>query len=154
GANGVTVTNGTEANSWVVTWNTTGNRGTLISNKTAVVVEQEPCVVHGDRIDAGDGNDYISGGAGEDKLIAGIGNDWIDGGADSDRLQGQAGDDVIIGGAGDDNLLGGLGADVLVGGAGNDSIGWNGSNRSDTGAELGADGIDPFIAGGDGTDSF
>ena len=54
-------------------------------------------------IDAGDGNDYVSGG---------MGNDTIHGGAGNDRINGGAGDDVLYGDAGADQLSGGAGSDA------------------------------------------
>ncbi|PIF77517.1 Ca2+-binding RTX toxin-like protein [Variovorax sp. 54] len=51
----------------------------------------------GDVIDAGDGDDMVTGG---------LGNDYIDAGNGDDDLWGHGGDDVIVGGAGDDYILG------------------------------------------------
>ncbi len=64
-------------------------------------------------IDAGAGNDWVSGGSGPDD---------IDGGAGNDSLYGNAGRDELDGGAGTDYLFGGDGVDTLEGGAGRDFI--------------------------------
>ena len=60
-----------------------------------------------DTVNAGDGDDVIDGGAGQDFLLGGDGNDYISGGADTDKLVGGAGSDTIEGGAGTDHLWGG-----------------------------------------------
>jgi Ca2+-binding RTX toxin-like protein len=65
----------------------------------------------GVRLQAGSGNDPLTGGAGPDTL---------QGGADDDSLAGGAGNDSLAGGEGDDILNGGAGVDTLLGGAGDD----------------------------------
>jgi Ca2+-binding RTX toxin-like protein len=64
-------------------------------------------------LDGGDGDDTMTGSAGDDVLLGGNGND---------RLVGLAGDDLIDGGAGDDSVAGGAGDDILNGGDGTDTI--------------------------------
>lgn len=82
-------------------------------------------------IDAGLGNDIISGYGGNDALFGrdgrdtirgGDGDDEIFGGADEDALYGGDDNDSLFGGSGDDNLYGGPGADELTGGEGADSF--------------------------------
>ncbi|WP_018236938.1 calcium-binding protein [Ensifer sp. BR816] len=58
------------------------------------------------------GNDYLDGGAGNDKLNAAGTDDFLDGGAGSDILNGNAGNDILRGGAGADMLNGGAGIDT------------------------------------------
>jgi len=58
----------------------------------------------GVNVDAGGGNDTVTGGAGADSLSGGDGQDTITGGA---------GEDTIAGGAGADNITGGSGGDFL-----------------------------------------
>ncbi|WEX79618.1 calcium-binding protein (plasmid) [Sinorhizobium numidicum] len=58
------------------------------------------------------GNDYLDGGAGNDKLNAAGTDDFLDGGAGIDTLNGNAGNDVLRGGAGADMLNGGAGIDT------------------------------------------
>jgi hypothetical protein len=72
-------------------------------------------------IDGGDGNDRLTGGAGDDLITGGGGNDRLAGGRGDDDLVGAAGNDRLLGGAGDDFLAGGDGFDLLTGGAGFDS---------------------------------
>jgi len=62
-------------------------------------------------LDGGDGNDFLTGGAGTDTL---------NGEAGDDDLSGGAGIDSLFGGDGNDRLGSGTGADSLVGGVGND----------------------------------
>lgn len=54
----------------------------------------------------GAGNDYISGGGGDDKAYGGAGDDQIFGGDGQDSLFGEAGNDWLSGGEGDDHLYG------------------------------------------------
>jgi|GEM_PF-884799 len=61
-----------------------------------------------DVAEADAGDDYLDGGAGNDKLFGGAGDDLLDGGADNDLLYGEAGDDDLIGGDGNDKLWGDL----------------------------------------------
>lgn len=85
----------------------------------------------GTAVDAGAGNDTITGGSGADNLVAGSGLDVVAGGA---------GDDAIFGGAEADTLSGGTGADTLDGGTGDDTITFA---EGDTAA--GGDGDDLFV---------
>lgn len=62
---------------------------------------------------AGDGADYLDGGAGRDVLRGGVGNDTLIGGTGNDTLNGNTQNDTLRGGAGVDLLLGGRGADVF-----------------------------------------
>ena len=113
------------------------------------------------RIEAGTGNDTITGSAGGDviwgsdgldSLSGAAGNDSISGDADADVISGGTGNDTLVGGAGNDSLsgdddndflTGSAGDDTILGGAGDDSI--NVSGTSD-----GADSVD----GGSGTDTI
>ncbi|MEK7815216.1 MAG: putative Ig domain-containing protein, partial [Pseudomonadota bacterium] len=61
-----------------------------------------------DVAEADAGDDYLDGGAGNDKLFGGAGDDLLDGSADHDKLYGEAGDDELLGGDGDDKLWGDL----------------------------------------------
>ena len=91
-----------------------------------------------DRIYGEDGNDTVSGGAGNDWLIGGDGSDLISGNNGSDLAVGGEGDDVIHGHAGNDLLLGNDGNDQLFGELGNDWL-------------MGGDGLD-MLTGGLGND--
>ena len=65
----------------------------------------------GVNIDAGAGNDRLTGGSGNDTLVGGVGSDTLDGGAGNDRLDLGAGDnasDLVI-------LRDAFGQDVIVG---------------------------------------
>ncbi len=85
---------------------------------------------------AGQGNDTMTGGSGDDLLRGEGANDEINGGDGNDILDGGKGRDVINGGAGDDMIYGGNGNDTLTGGAGADLFIfteiedlWNGGSR-------------------------
>ncbi|HWQ37442.1 MAG TPA: putative Ig domain-containing protein [Burkholderiales bacterium] len=71
-----------------------------------------------------EGNDVMSGYAGNDQLDGGEGNDALSGYLGADTLIGGSGDDILDGGAGDDQLVGGFGSDLYVFGAnsGSDTI--------------------------------
>ncbi len=91
-------------------------------------------------VDAGDGNDHvvsgsgddvIDGGAGFDRLFGRDGDDHLIGGGSADRLYGDAGNDTLSGHGGHDILQGGAGNDWLIGGPGNDYFYAN-DRRADT----------------------
>jgi hypothetical protein len=66
------------------------------------------------------GNDSLNGGNGNDSLIGNAGNDTLIGGNGTDFLVGSAGNDLLKGDNGSDTLTGGLGSDTLTGGNGQD----------------------------------
>ncbi len=83
-----------------------------------------------DAINGGAGDDYLFGDDGNDIIIGGDGNDFISGGNDDDILHGEIGNDKLLGGAGNDVLNGGAGDDFLAGDAGDDIIyGEDGADR-------------------------
>ncbi len=104
------------------------------------------CAVTSITVNAGDGNNKVSVGAGimgcrivagigNDKLMGGQGNDTLIGGVGNDVLKGKDGDDVLKGSGGDDRLLGNDGNDSLTGGSGNDTLtGGPGTNNLAGGA--------------------
>jgi Ca2+-binding RTX toxin-like protein len=75
-------------------------------------------------INAGEGNDNITGASGNDIIKGEAGTDTLNGGDGNDILDGGDGNDSLIGGAGDDILLIGeyTGTDGFDGGAGFDEI--------------------------------
>ena len=81
----------------------------------------------GDDLIGEDGDDLLDGGGGDDLLFGDAGRDWLRGGTGADYLRGGAGDDQLDGGAGDDRLDGALGADLLNGGAGSDTAEYYGA---------------------------
>ena len=96
-----------------------------------------------------EGDDVISGGAGNDELIGGRGDDIVEGGDGDDFVGGAKGDDTLLGGAGDDELRGAQGEDNLQGGEGNDLL--RGGMDSDI---LNGGAGDDTLAGGRGADTF
>ena len=100
-------------------------------------------------IDAGAGDNRITGSGladtitaagGADSITSGAGADLVDAGGGDDTLTGEAGNDTLTGGDGQDQLYGGSDADRLYGGAGNDLL-------------SGGEG-DDSLEGGTGNDSF
>ncbi len=81
-------------------------------------------------LDAGAGDDTVTGGAGADTVSGGAGHDSLSGGDGADSLDGGAGNDVLHGDAGNDTLSGGEGNDILRGGLGNDQL-TGGSGRDE-----------------------
>ncbi len=69
-----------------------------------------------------EGDDYLSGGAGDDYLRGDEGNDVISGGAGNDTIEGKAGADQLTGGAGDDRLLVDADDTLINGGEGYDRV--------------------------------
>jgi Ca2+-binding RTX toxin-like protein len=57
---------------------------------------------------------YINAGMGNDRVTGGGGDDFLVGGADNDRLEGRKGDDSFIGGAGGDRIFGREGDDAAT----------------------------------------
>ena len=75
-----------------------------------------------DYLSGGAGNDVLSGGIGADSLIGDNGDDYLSGGAGNDVLSGGLGNDVLVGDEGSDYLIGESGGDILSGGAGLDVL--------------------------------
>ncbi|MGH1378717.1 MAG: Ig-like domain-containing protein [Alphaproteobacteria bacterium] len=100
-------------------------------------------------VDAGDGDDIVSGsdeadiivgGTGDDDLSGLGGNDWIHGGDGADTIDGGAGQDTIIGAADNDVINGGEDDDIIYGSGGDDDL-YSGGGTD-------------HIYGGDGNDTF
>lgn len=94
--------------------------------------------VRGREIDGTNGNDVLTGGAGNDEIDGLRGNDQLRGAAGNDEIDGDSGNDSLWGEDGRDDLDGGSGNDVLHGGAGNDTLDGERGNDLLTGG-LGAD---------------
>ena len=75
-------------------------------------------------VDAGEGDDTITGSKGADTLIGGAGNDVVNGGAGNDKASLGDGNDTFIWNSGD-------GSDVVEGDAGNDTMVFNGSSADE-----------------------
>ncbi|MEN2988311.1 hypothetical protein WG926_08365 [Tistrella sp. BH-R2-4] len=78
-----------------------------------ILVAMNGWAAPGQTIDAGIGNDIISGTDAADTLIGGGGHDRLLGGAGDDHLSGGTGDDILTPGQGVDHLDGGLGIDTV-----------------------------------------
>ena len=103
-----------------------------------------------------DGNDTISGNAGQDDLYGFAGNDTIKGGNEYDIVFGQDGNDKLYGEGGGDDLYGGAGDDTLDGAAGIDWL-FGGEDRDTLLGGVDADelygqGGDDYLNGGAGAD--
>lgn len=94
-------------------------------------------------INAGAGNDSVTGGAAADFLVGGEGDDIVSGGGDNDGLLGGNGNDMLSGGDGNDSIDGGAGADTLTGGTGNDTYT---ADETDTIVEGVGEGIDIVLS--------
>lgn len=73
-------------------------------------------------LNAGDGDDDITGNALDNVIRGGAGADTLAGAAGNDQLEGDADADALDGGAGDDTLDGGAGTNTLDGGTGDGDI--------------------------------
>lgn len=93
------------------------------------------------------GNDALTGGSGNDTTSGGTGSDTLQGAVGGDTLDGGAGSDVVSGGDGHDTVDGGPGKDRLKGGDNGDTIDGGGGNDT-----LTAGGGDDVVIGGDGND--
>lgn len=119
----------------------------------------------GGQIDAGLGDDTVTGsmsadtilgGSGTDVLTGRAGNDVINGGNDNDTITGDTGNDTLSGGDGNDSIHGGADQDVLYGELGDDSLDGGEGNDSIFGG-AGADtltgaGGNDTLTGGEGND--
>jgi Ca2+-binding RTX toxin-like protein len=94
-------------------------------------------------IDAGSGDDSVSGGDGTTGVLGGDGNDTVYAGD---------GSNLIRGGNGNDTLVGGNSFDLIAGDAGNDTI--YGNNGSLWGFSFGSGGDANILLGGDGDDTI
>ncbi|ORE92065.1 hemolysin-type calcium-binding protein [Aurantimonas sp. 22II-16-19i] len=83
-----------------------------------------------------EGDDVLSGGAGNDSITGNGGDDILMGDDGDDGLSGGRGDDVLSGGDGLDNLSGGSGNDILNGGRGGDTL--DGGSGIDTASYSGS----------------
>ena len=92
-------------------------------------------------VNAGDGNDQITGGYGNDILRGEGGNDTINAGYGNDSIYGGTGDDILKGDGGNDFIQGGSGVNDIDGGAGTDTVSYE---------DLGA-GVDANLATGQTT---
>ena len=57
---------------------------------------------------------YINAGMGDDRVTGGYRNDFLVGGAGNDTLNGREGNDTFIGGGGNDEIIGGSGKDTAI----------------------------------------
>ena len=111
-----------------------------------------------DRVTGGDSTDVLRGEGGKDTLLGGRGDDTLDGQSGHDYLVGGEGNDLLSGGSGDDRMEGNAGRDTLYGRAGNDALfGGSGNDRLDGGDGndhlMGQAGLDRSY-GGAGDDKF
>jgi Ca2+-binding RTX toxin-like protein len=122
--------------------------------------------VESSTVNAGDGDDTVSGreggglggvfaaaltidgGGGDDALTGGHGDDEISGGSGNDTLKSGAGDDTLDGGSGADVVSGSDASDVVMGGSGNDQV--RGGDGGDT---LDGDAGGDTLTGGEGADT-
>ena len=100
-----------------------------------------------DRINGKNGDDFLYGDDDDDTLAGGNGDDFLQGGEGDDKLSGNNGDDEMEGNEGDDRLTGGKDDDTLRGGDDNDRLVGSAGNDMMFG-EIG----DDFLAGGGGDD--
>lgn len=98
-------------------------------------------------IDAGNGDDTVSGGSGNDSIDAGDGDDTVSGQAGNDTITGNDGQDSLSGNDGNDTIFGDFGADTIFGGAGNDTV--NGGSGVDS---VFGEADDDTVFGGAGND--
>jgi cyclophilin family peptidyl-prolyl cis-trans isomerase len=75
-----------------------------------------------DLLSGSGGRNLIDGGSGNDRIFGGGLNDTLFGNDGNDRIEARNGDDRVEGGKGDDILFGGEGNDTLAGGEGNDAV--------------------------------
>ncbi|MCE7033527.1 M91 family zinc metallopeptidase [Lysobacter sp. GX 14042] len=108
-----------------------GQELTLRTGAGDDVIEATPNVTVNMVVDAGEGNDRITTGMGDDRVDGGAGDDYIAsaggrndlfGNSGNDEIHGGEGVNIIHGGDGDDALYAGSGVNFIEGGAGDDRI--------------------------------
>ena len=98
-------------------------------------------------IDGDVGNDMLTGGSGDDTIDGGSGDNELRGAGGRDLLAGGAGSDFVSGGSDDDVLSGGGRGDRLRGGGGSDTMNGDGGGDTMTGG-----GERDSVNGGNGND--
>jgi len=73
-------------------------------------------------VDAGAGDDVVTGGPSRNEIDAGDGNDTVNGGASGNEIDAGTGNDTVIGGAAQDVVRAGAGNDTVNGGGGDDVL--------------------------------
>ncbi len=96
-----------------------------------------------------EGDDVLTGGDGDDVITGGNGNDNLKAGAGRDTVDGGSGADAVSGGDGIDAVVGGGGSDAVKGGDGSDSVGGDAGGDTLSGGE-GSD----IVNGGEGNDKL
>ena len=86
-------------------------------------------------VNAGDGNDHVQGGGGQNTLVGGPGDDVLVAGAGDNTLNGGDGSDTLIASTGGNTLDGGDGDDVFYDGGGTNTV-------------FGGEGNNTFVPGG------
>ena len=117
---------GTNNVSWLVGDEITGIEGINAGfGNDRLTGDGEANIIRGgfgrDVIKGSSGEDEISGNQDDDTVLGGADNDMARGGSGNDSVYGDAGDDKVYGDDGDDRLFGGEGDDLLNGGAGVDT---------------------------------
>ncbi|CAK27812.1 Uncharacterized protein wiht hemolysin-type calcium-binding regions [Synechococcus sp. RCC307] len=120
-----------------------------------------------ENVNAGGGNDVVTGNKaantlngqnGNDVLYGAAGNDRLLGGRGDDRLHGNSGRDYLYGDSGYDQLYGYSGNDILKGGDGNDLLyggtGFYMKERGTGNDNLFGQGGDDWLYGSDGSDEL
>ena len=152
---GDNIIDGGNGNDFISTWD--GNNTVVGGEGNDTIYTQtsyENFTAYINNIDAGNGDDNVRGGngqeivdlgAGNDSAYLSAGNDLVNGGLGNDTIYLEDGDDAANGGEGDDIIYGGAGDDVINGGAGNDTLNGDGGNNILTGGS----GADIFIFSND-----
>ena len=104
------------------------NRIKLNTTKWQITGDGRDRLISIENVNAGGGNDVLTGNNAANVLNGQKGSDVLNGGGGNDVLLGGGSHDRLLGGAGSDQLKGGLGNDRLVGNQGNDQL-WGGAGR-------------------------
>ena len=96
------------------------NRINLNTTKAQNTGDGKDRLIAIENVNAGSGNDVVTGNKANNTLNGQNGNDKLNGAAGNDVLIGGNGNDVLSGGSGDDIIDGGKGLDKMTGGSGTD----------------------------------
>ncbi|EXB49421.1 hemolysin-type calcium-binding repeat family protein [Acinetobacter baumannii 146457] len=86
-----------------------------IPNKDGMLIlnDGNNIIYNQNKVNAGNGNDYIATNNNDNYVDGGDGNNWIDTGGGNDYVVGGGDDDIILTGYGDDTIYGGMGDDLI-----------------------------------------
>jgi len=133
------------------TYNSTSGVGAAVDTISYTLSDGSTGTVTLDVVNANPGYDLVANGYGPGSYQG----SYLDAGGGNDALTGGTASDTLLGGTGTDTLIGGAGADILRGGTGNDTLDGQGNTGQNDLIDLSdASGSIIFTLGAGGNGSF